>query len=906
MTTVVLPSLVWTAAADPQALAGYETVEFDWLLRAVVAPALRAGKQRSTLENPARAWLDRLAAMDALAVLGVRLHTLDDLCVLRGYVLEPVWRAGVKLLVECEGRLTQLERSQFCDGSFGYPYTLERALHAARQIWRPTGQDVRPEDDGSARSALDAEQLRAARAPGGTVQIIAPAGSGKTTVLIERVRVLLRRGVPAERILATTFNRDAGLELKERLAKAGVRSVEARTFHSLGLRIMREEGIVRPGEPRQLSLSQWKRLCTLAMRETGTWVDPGQARAAVGEIKLGLLTTPEEFATEHAGVFPDGATIASIYALYERDQADRGVNDFDDMVMLAVRALREDDGVRRRWQGRFSHVLVDEYQDIEPAQELLVRILAAPQDELFCVGDDDQTLYGFRRASVRRMIDLDHAYPGLERVALAHNYRCPPAVVAASRQLIDHNRVRFPKAIEPAPGRCDRRGAIELRESDTQTEGAAGVATTLAGHQRGEIVVLARTTNLLRTVALACAAEGVKISAPARVFESSGARQTIEAYLRLCADPRHAQADDIATVCRRPNRGLPYETEARVAELLRAGFSFTESLAGLPASEYQRSRLDQAGRVLDLLAGMTEAPRFVRYLRSAGGLDEYFSEHEDAFGDIEQIDIEVLGQAEIEAAEMSVAAYSELLAARAEAVREIRDDAHGIELATIHGAKGRQWPRVELFACEEAQLPHRRALDVTDAERAAGEGEEAERRLAYVAFTRAQQQLVITTSVSSASRFLTEAGLSPKQPYHPAEDPHQIPVARPQRGAGRPAKAHQHRTQQTQPKPIHDDPKVAQALKEAERSGLSRALRTAPDRRTSLETAAVVIERHLVGANTTSEQMTAGQLFDDVEQLTDAERANAIAGAGVRASAIVARLGVGAQRRLVKQLRSLA
>ena len=131
----MLPTLAWESAVD-QDLAGYEVVDFDWLRRSVVEPARRSGAERTTLANPAQAWLDRLAGVDALAVRGVRLRTLDDLAALHGYVLEPAWRAGVKLLVECPERLTQLDHAYFVDDDFEYPYTLERALHAATQLWR--------------------------------------------------------------------------------------------------------------------------------------------------------------------------------------------------------------------------------------------------------------------------------------------------------------------------------------------------------------------------------------------------------------------------------------------------------------------------------------------------------------------------------------------------------------------------------------------------------------------------------------------------------------------------------------------------------------------------------------------------------------------------------------------------
>jgi DNA helicase-2/ATP-dependent DNA helicase PcrA len=884
----VLPSLVWTAGADRAATASYEVVAFDWLLREVVT---RAGARRGSLANPAQPWLDRLAGIDALAVVGVRLDTLDDLRAVYGYLLEPAWRLGLKLLVECDQRLSQLDPARFVDPGFDHPYTLERALHAATRIWR---QDAPAHDavDPAPVSPLDAEQRQAVGGRAGTVQIIAPAGSGKTTVLIERVRELLRRGVPPNRILATTFNRAAGAELQERLGAAGVRGVQARTFHSLGLAVLREEGLVRAGGPGTASANQWKRLCALAARDTGTWIEVNDARTRVSDIKLTLLATPEEFAAGHTRAFADGETLARIYAHYERAQAERGVNDFDDMVMLAVRALREDDQRRARWQARFSHVLVDEYQDIEPAQELLVRILAAPEDELFCVGDDDQTLYGFRRASVRRTLDLDLAYPGLRRVALAHNYRCPPEIVIASRRLIDHNVVRFEKTIEPDPAREAVR-AIALHEYDTAADAAARVATRLLRSTRGEIVVLARTTNLLRTVALACAARGVKISAPPGVFEASQSREAIEAYVRLCADPGRARAEDVSLVCRTPNRGLPFETAASVAEQLQAGRTFTESFVDLAADARQRQKLDLGGRVLDGLAAITDARRFVRTLRTVGGLDAHFAEH-DA-GGTEQIELEVLEQAELEATGMTVAAYGDLLAERTGALQAIRDDEHGIELATIHGAKGRQWPRVELFGGEEGQLPHAKALEVTDAQREAGEGEEAERRLAYVAFTRARDRLTISASGGTSSRFLLEAGLEPKRPYTPPPPP---------RKAAPPASTTL-RDATVAPKPLHEDPDVARGLGQATRTGLTDALRAAGGRGTALEVAALAIEQDLIGVKTRSDRLTVKVLFGALRDLDGEERAAAIEAAAVRPTAIVERLDVGARRRIVKQLRSL-
>jgi DNA helicase II / ATP-dependent DNA helicase PcrA len=891
------PSLTWAESLDRDALRAdrYDPIAFAALRREVVGPARKSGPRRTSIDNPAEEWLDRVAHTPRLAVVGVRLRDLDDLVALHGYVLEPALRSGIDLAIESEQRLTRLIPERFVDPHFDYPYTLERAIDAATRLYRgspppePAGPPAHAQLDGlteRAHSGLDAEQQLAVGAHNGVVQVIAPAGSGKTAVLIERVRELLRRGVPADQILCTTFNRDARVELEERLRAAGVQSVAARTFHSIGWWLMRAEGLARRNGVREPSFNQWRRLCALALRETGTWLDPADARAAIGGIKLGLLARPREFA-EQSHRHPDGETLALIYELYERQLAEDRVHDFDDLVLNAVRALREDADLRWRWQRRFSQVLVDEYQDIEPAQELLVRILAAPQDGFFCVGDEDQTLYGWRRASVRRIIELELAYPGLRRISLGHNYRCPADVVEASRRLIEHNEIRFPKRIRAAAPPTAEPG-MHLREHETQPNGADEIAAVLAGHARGEVVVLARTTNLLRTVALACSVLGVRIAAPDQVFEAAGARGALEAYVRLCADPEQAEAEDVARVCRSPGRGLPLDAEQRVATQLRAGRSFTESFAAVAPRARQRSRLDEAGRVLDALAAIMDAGRFVRYLRGPGGLDDYFREHERAFGGTERIELEVLEQAGREASGKTVAEYAALLQERSDALAAIRDDKHGVELTTIHRAKGCQWPEVHVFGCEEGQLPHGRALEVSPEERAAGEGMEAERRLAYVAFTRAQRALTLHWSAGAASRFLIEAGLVAPVTVEPPPRPE---PSRKRRRAGARRRGGP----------------AAHIVAEAQRVGLAHSLRTAQSRNAALEGAADVIEARLVGPATASARMSVLDLLNAIELIDERDRAALLRSAGIdNGRRRLTRLHGRTRARLVAALRELA
>ncbi|MGA2928803.1 MAG: ATP-dependent helicase, partial [Solirubrobacteraceae bacterium] len=804
-------------------------------------------------------------------------------------------RAGTAVAIESRDRLTRLDPARFVDPGFEYPYTLERALCAAFSLFR--GERRADGDTLSEAVTLDHEQRRAVEAGDGVVQVVAPAGSGKTAVLIERVRELLRRGVRAEQILCATFNRDARLELRDRLQAAGVTAVQARTFHSVGMWLMREEGLLRPrGLRGQLSLGQWRRLSTIVAREEGRWIDPADARSAISSIKLGRLATPAEFRRE-MDRHEDGPALARLYELYERHLVQERVHDFDDLVLVAVRALREDPELRRRWQERFEQVLVDEYQDIEPAQELLVRILAAPQDGFFCVGDEDQTLYGWRRASVRRILELDLAYPGLERIALAHNYRCPSEVVEVSRRLIEHNRIRFPKAIR-AIGSADEEPTaqgLDLHEHDDGAQAAVEIAERLATRRREEIVVLARTTNLLRAVATACAARRIAISAPEAVFEPHGARGALEAYLRLCGSPRDARADDVALVCRVPGRGLALGKQDAVASSLVRGERFEESLLAVAGDARESARLAEAGLILDRLCTITDASQFIAHLRQAGGLDEYFREYEQTFGATEQVELEVLEQSQREARGMTVAEYSRVLRTRTDELRSARDDTHGIELTTIHRAKGRQWPEVHVFSCEEGQLPHRRALEVGTVQRAAGEGIEAERRLAYVAFTRAQRRLVLHTTRAAASRFLTEAGLSPSTPYH-EPSPQQPAVS-----SARQATPNAGRRIASLPAGEAGD-----VVREAARIGLSYALRTAPSPAVALEAAAITIEQRLVGPQTASQRITVGQLLTAIETLTPGERADILTALAAPESRRLVGLTLKQRGRLTRSLRELA
>jgi superfamily I DNA/RNA helicase len=736
-------------------------VEWSRLRRRWVEPIREMGmEQRTSLDSASKPWFDWLRKVDRLAVTGVRLDCVEALEDLLGFVVEPTAELGIELVIGANQALEQLDPAVFVDKHFGYAYSFERLL------WRLGGGRptlTSPAHLPVSEFVLDERQAIAVYAGEGVKQIIAPAGSGKTAVLVERVRELRRRGAPRGAIACVTFNKAAAGELKERLKAAGVGYVKATTFHSLGYSVLsRSAGQKLNVNTLGPTQKQWRWLAVKAKDAAGRdgcWFDPPEAKRAVSDMKLGAMVTAQEYA---ARITPNSSakerTCAALYTGYDELQRRDGWLDFDDLILQALLLLRKDASVREHWQGLYEYLLVDEYQDIEPAQELLVRIIAAPQDQIFAVGDEDQTLYSFRRASVERIICLDESYPALERVALGINYRCPPAIVAASRALIEDNKVRFKKPIEPAPGQEDR-GSIALLPAARRSDSAVAIVEALQASTRGKIVVLARTTNALRPVALACVDMGVKIDAPEKLFKPKGALGALQQHLILVIHPSWATDRLVRSVCQVPGRAtLSPSAASAIAQRLQLGESFEAAFAGIPPPKRDHERLLAPGELFTRLAACEDAAEGVALLRAGGGFDQWF-DAEDALGGLDEFECEMLEQAEGDAGGLSLSAYLGDLELQDKRLKECRDSKRGIELRTIHTAKGRQWPHVILVACEEGVMPHKRSREVTHQELKRGGGLEAERRLGYVAFTRAKERLEIHYDQARASRFLTEAGL---------------------------------------------------------------------------------------------------------------------------------------------------
>ena len=352
-------------------------------------------------------------------------------------------------------------------------------------------------------AVLDPEQRAAATLPDGPAQIIAPAGSGKTTTMVARLAVLLSRGVSAERICVVTFNRDAAQDLAARVARRlgpqvpDATAIEIRTLHALARQVLLDAG-----EGSNLVADRLPLLRAARRRHAA-----GDSPVALPEAAQ-LDTWLSAWKIEGRAPPDEARPILETYVDLLRA---RGALDFDDLVVRAADLLEADPRLRLRWQSRFLHVCVDEFQDVDAAQLRLVRLLAAPEDNLFVVGDDDQTIYAWRLADVRRILRFSTDYPNARRVMLATNYRCPRGVIEASARMVAVNRERFDKPIR-APANAPRDAGAISAWSTSPPDWPEAMARLAAREDAAgrSLCFLSRTRAELTPILLALVRAGVR------------------------------------------------------------------------------------------------------------------------------------------------------------------------------------------------------------------------------------------------------------------------------------------------------------------------------------------------------------------------------------------------------------
>jgi DNA helicase-2/ATP-dependent DNA helicase PcrA len=647
---------------------------------------------------------------------------------------------------------------------------------------------------------LNPRQREAAGVVDGPVLVLAGAGSGKTRVLTHRIAWLIHRGVKPWQILAMTFTNKAASEMRERvqalLAAQGradaARDVWLSTFHSTCVRFLRRD-IEALGYPRAFTIydaDDQKRLLKTILGELGASekLRPNEVRSRIDQAK-NRLESIDAYAAR--AELPAGDRTIDAWRAYERSLKAANAVDFNDLIGHVVRLWREHPAVLRRYRQRFRYLLVDEYQDTNRAQFELVRLLAGDQEgmpphrNVMVVGDDDQSIYGFRGADVRNILDFSQTFPGAQVVRLERNYRSTANILAAANAVVKNNRGRMPKELWTE----SEAGAKVLLHTADDDYGEArfvaervGRAVRSGARRYGDFAVIYRTNSASRVFEQQLTRARIPhVLVGARKFYERREIRDVVAYLKLLLNP----ADDMAftRVVNVPRRGIGAKTlagfraqaDAQGVSLLEAARRWADGGRGKA-----RAAVQALLRLLDELRAAVpdhEPGELVHMLVRETGYDEWLRKDDEREAADRLANVRELAAALAEDDPDDAGALDERgdpwdpeagggdadddpfsrlqrfldKASLSGQADELPDEEAGrVTLLTAHLAKGLEFPVVFVAGMFEGGFPHFRA-------REREEDLEEERRLVYVAFTRAQAELVLTRP-----RMRSEYGAAPK------------------------------------------------------------------------------------------------------------------------------------------------
>lgn len=613
-------------------------------------------------------------------------------------------------------------------------------------------------------TGLDPGQQAAVAHGGGPARIIATAGSGKTRTLLARLAYLVDcRGIEPGSITAVAYNNRAAAEMRERL---GRRDLHVRTIHSLGWAIIREAlpetQLLGEAEVRGRLRSLVPNRRVLNKDTIGPYLE------ALSDARLALRDP-----VEVEGERDDVPGFAEVLRRYRYRLARHNQVDYDEQIYGAIELLLRDPGLRARWQARCRHLLVDEFQDLTPAYLLLLRVLASPRLNVFGVGDDDQTIYGYAGADPRFLVDFDRFFPGAAEYALEVNYRSPVGVIAAGNHLLDRNRVRVPKAVRPGPSSSADADRLLIRErpgDDMTGETIDRVRQWLAdGVPPGEIAVLARVNSALLPVLAGLDREGIPLNSRIEpgLLDRSVMRSVLS-WMRLGLRPEEMRRQDLLEAVRRPSRGLNRLAERRLQGRTYTLDGLRELAGGLEGRQAESwvTWVDDLGKLVPRMAAGRVGPVLdwlidgIGLGRSAGLMDRNRTRVDKAAHADDLVALRrsasVYGEA---------ATFEENLRAVLSRHRGAGAAGGGVTLSTVHRVKGMEWDRVVVFGADRGLMPHALADNV-----------EEERRVLYVAITRGRRQAVVVADSERPSRFLAEMrGRTPRERREPTSAPRVTP-----------------------------------------------------------------------------------------------------------------------------------
>ena len=608
----------------------------------------------------------------------------------------------------------------------------------------------------------------------GPLLVLAGAGSGKTRVIVSRIARLVREeGVLPWHVLAVTFTNKAAGEMKERLERLlGLAAHElwVQTFHAFGARFLRREAAAA-GLPPSFNiydtddaLRLMKRLFAEARLEDGEPCTPRDVLWRIDRWKNDALRPGDVKLPDHDLT---GTVARDLYARYEKALARAGAVDFGDLLVRPVRLLEEDPALRARWAGRFRHLLVDEFQDTNPVQYRLLKLLTNARRNVCVVGDDDQAIYRWRGADVRNILGFDQDFPGCRVVKLERNYRSTRTVLEAAHAVISRARVRHEKKLWTEAGPGDPLALLIGQDEHDEAEriARAVVAEKGRGTHGDEIAVLYRTNAQSRPIEAQLRAARVPyvIVRGTSFYERAEVKDAVS-YLRLALSPRSDL--DLERIINRPPRGIGEKTVERLrAHATARGVPLFDALGEVGAVEGLKPQARRAlAELHQVLAGLArDVPELdagvavQEALKRSGLLGRLEAEHSDEAAERAENLVELVAEArEFDEAlagapppqdpdepvpPAPLARFLERVALLGEADAETPEGR--VALMTLHAAKGLEFTAVVLAGMEDGTIPLERQWDDrSPGERAAAEDEE--RRLCYVGMTRAKLRLTLS------------------------------------------------------------------------------------------------------------------------------------------------------------------
>jgi DNA helicase-2/ATP-dependent DNA helicase PcrA len=594
----------------------------------------------------------------------------------------------------------------------------------------------------------------------GPVLVVAGAGSGKTRVLTRRIAHLLGAvGVKPSEILAITFTNKAAGEMRERvehLVGPPARAAWVMTFHSACGRILRREA-QRLGYRSNFTIYDQAdqirlvKRCLEELERDPKRFTPRGIHSQISNAK-NTLVGPEEY-TERVASFYD-QTVAEVYDLYQKRLFASNAVDFDDMLYLTVDVLERFPEAREKWQEAFRYILVDEYQDTNHAQYRLLQLLAEKHRNVFAVGDPDQSIYGFRGADIRNVMEFEQDFPGSYTIALEQNYRSTQHILDAANGIIRHNRERKEKNLWSELGDGDPVRVIEVEDEHAEARYVAAEIALLVeeGFSGSEVAVFYRTNAQSRVLEDVLVRQGIayQVIGGPRFYERAEIKDLV-AYLQVLDNPYDAVS--LLRIANRPRRGIGDSSLARLQtwadqrEISLWEATAEAEMAGVGAAP-QKALKAFRGTIESLMSAAQEleVPELIEeVLQRSGYMESLEAERTiEAQGRIENLQelVSVAREWREQTEEPSLSAFLQEVSLYSDQ-DAIRGDGSLVTLMTLHNAKGLEFRAVYLIGMEEGIFPHSRSIEE--------QGIEEERRLCYVGMTRAQERL---TLLHASSRML--------------------------------------------------------------------------------------------------------------------------------------------------------